>query len=91
MEHLHDWPGLLLNFRKSFIRSEAKAAHSSSSKSEPTLRLMRLLSRSLARSATNSVEANFIVSAMHLAYLTTATAEETVPELPDNYDSLASA
>lgn len=90
MEHLHDWPGLLLNFRKSFIRSEAKAAHSSS-KSEPTLRLMRLFSRSLARSATNSVEGNFIVSAMHLAYLTTATTEETVPELPDSYDSLTSA
>ena len=93
MEHLHNWPALLLKFRKSFIRSEAKASHNSSpSSSEPTLRLIRLLGRNLARSAANSVEGNFIVSAMHMAYLTTAhTSEETVPDLPDSYNGLASA
>jgi len=51
---------------------------------------MRLLGRNVARSATNSVETNFIVSAMHLAYLTTVTTEETVPDLPDSYNGLAS-
>lgn len=91
MQHLYDWPGLLLKFRKTFIRSESKT-QSSSSTSEPTLRLMRLLSTNVARSAANSVEGNFIVSAMHLAYLITArTTEEVVPDLPDSYDGLASA
>lgn len=98
MEHLHDWPALLLKFRKSFLRSATNAVARSSSTSSgsadtaPTLRLMQFLSKNLARSATNSVEGNFIVSAMHLAYLTTAlTTEEMIPELPDSLDSLASA
>ncbi|KAF8969130.1 hypothetical protein BDZ97DRAFT_1754747 [Flammula alnicola] len=91
MEHLHDWPALLLKFRKSFVRSEANSARSSSSGPDAAVRLMRLLSKNLARSATTSIEGNFIVAAMHMAYLTTVHhSDTTIPDLPDSYDALVS-
>jgi hypothetical protein len=88
MDKMADWPAALTQFRNVLDKS-TKPVHPPSLDLSTPFRLLRLIERNQTNKNYNSIEANFLYAALHMACMKELTFQgNTCPDLPESLDSL---
>lgn len=87
---VHDWPQVLLDFDGHLnLMYSPDPQETWDDQAGPCVRIARAIARLYAGRQSNKVLHNFLVAAMHIAYIKETNFNGSLPDIPDVFDQYA--